>query len=88
MARRRQLRGPKIATLRFATPDARRRYLDALRERLYSSGFEPHQVTAIIRTNFPNNAKVFHISGTDDAERACDVASEVRGVHCRLSEDE
>lgn len=77
----------KIALLRFRSPETRREYTDRLRERLYAAGFEPHQVTDTFRKTFSNKSLAASISGTADAERACDVAAEVRGVHCRLIDD-
>jgi len=75
----------KIATIFFASPIARRAYLDALRERMYGAGYAPHYVTDYIRAHF--GSKVGHVPGTDDAERAADVALELRGVLCKLTED-
>lgn len=73
----------KIATLFFNRPDTRRRYQDLLRERLYAAGYEPHQA---FRHWFPSQFLTACISGTNDAERAADVAGEVRGVMVKVHE--
>lgn len=76
----------KIATILFNSPETRRTYQDALRKRMYTAGYEPHQVTEYLRLWFlPKKLSAF-ISGTVDAERAADVASEVRGVMVKLRE--
>lgn len=75
----------KIAIVRFATQDARRSYLDRLRKRMYATGYEPHQVTDIFR-GASISKTLISFSGTDDAERAADVATECRGVLCRVTE--
>ena len=75
----------KIAFLSFNRPDTARSYRDALRERMYAAGYEPHQVTDIFRNWFSKKLTAY-ISGTADAERACDVAGQIRGVSCKLME--
>lgn len=77
----------KIAVLQFASDARRREYVEALRARLYLAGYEPHQVTDMLRASFISGRKVVYISGTADAERACDVASEIRGVSCKLIDE-
>jgi len=74
------------ATLFFNSLDTRRRYQDALRQRMYAAGYEPHQVTEYLRLWFPSNKLRGFVSGTADAERAADVAAEVRGVMVKLRE--
>lgn len=76
----------KVAFLRFNRPDTARTYRDALRARLYTAGHEPHQVTEMFRDWFPSKKLTAYIAGTDDAERAADVALEVRGVIVKLRE--
>lgn len=70
----------KIASLQFSHPAAARAYKHALRERMYAAGYEPPQVTEWFRAWFPPKKLTAYIAGTADAERAIDVASEVRGV--------
>lgn len=74
----------KVASIRFSSLAARRAYQDALRERMYVAGYEPHQVTEYLRLWFPSRKLTGFVSGTDDAERAADVAGEVRGVVVKL----
>jgi hypothetical protein len=74
----------KVATIQFSSLDARRAYQDALRERLRAAGHAPHQVTEYLRLWFPPRKLTGFVSGTDDAERAADVAGEVRGVAVKL----
>jgi hypothetical protein len=76
----------KLAMLRFNHADTARTYRDALRTRMYAAGYLPHQVTEIFRGWFLPKKMSACISGTDDAERACDVALEIRGVICRVVE--
>jgi len=76
----------KTALLRFNHPDTARSYRDALRERMYSAGYEPHQVTEMFRDWFPPQKLTAYVAGTADAERAADVATEMRGVMCKLRE--
>ena len=74
----------KIATIFFNSLDTRRKYQDVLRKRMYAAGYEPHQVTEYLRLWFPPRKLTGFVSGTDDAERAADVAGEVRGVAVKL----
>jgi hypothetical protein len=76
----------KVAAISFSSLEARRAYQDALRERLYAAGYAPHQVTEYLRLWFPPKKLTGFVSGTDDAERAADVAGEVRGVVVKLRE--
>jgi hypothetical protein len=76
----------KVAFLHFNHHDTARTYRDALRERLYATGHEPHQVTEMFRNWFPPKKLTAYIAGTADAERACDVANEIRGVMCKMTE--
>lgn len=76
----------KVALLRFNRLDTARAYRDALRERMYAGGYEPHQVTEMFRDWFPPQKLTAYIAGTADAERAADVAGEIRGVLCKLTE--
>jgi hypothetical protein len=76
----------KVATLFFNSPESRRAYQDALRARMYAAGYEPHYVTDYLRLRFPPKKLTAFITGTDDAERAADVASEVRGVMVKIKE--
>jgi hypothetical protein len=75
----------KIATLFFNHAKTARAYRDALRERMYMAGYKPHQVTDIFRDWFPPKKLTAYISGTDDAERAVDVAGEVHGVRHKIT---
>jgi hypothetical protein len=77
----------KIATIFFNSPETRRRYMDALRERMYAAGFEPIYATEWLRTWFPSKKLTGIVTGTDDAERAADVALEVRGVMVKMREE-
>jgi hypothetical protein len=77
----------KVATILFNSLDSRRAYQDALRKRMYWAGYEPHQVTEYLRLWFPSKKLTGFIAGTDDAERAKDVANEVRGVMVKLKEE-
>jgi len=77
----------KVAFLRFNRPDTARAYRDALRERMYTAGYEPHQVTEWFRDWFAPKSLTAYIAGTDDAERAADVANEVRGVMVKLRDE-
>jgi len=77
----------KTAFLRFNHADTERTYRDALRERMYTAGYEPHQVTEMFRDWFPPKKLTAYIAGTADAERAADVASEMRGVMCKLRDE-
>jgi hypothetical protein len=77
----------KTATLLFNSPATRRTYQDALRARMYLAGYEPHYVTEYIRLRFVPSKLIAFISGTDDAERAADVANEVRGVMVKMSDE-
>ena len=74
----------KTAFLRFNHGDTARAYRDALRKRMYTAGYEPHQVTEIFHNWFPSKTLSAYIAGTDNAERAADVALEIRGVACKL----
>jgi hypothetical protein len=73
----------KVARIFFNRPETKRAYEDALRARMYDAGYEPHQVTDRLRTWF--SPKIGYVAGTEDAERAADVASEFRGVMCKLT---
>lgn len=77
----------KIATIFFNSLDTRRTYQDALRKRMYEVGYEPHQVTEYLRLWFPSKKLTGFISGTNDAERAADVAGEIRGVMVKLRDE-
>jgi hypothetical protein len=74
----------KVAFLRFNHPDTERTYRDELRARMYAAGYEPHQVTDLFRTWFLPKKLTGYVAGTADADRAADVASEFRGVVCKL----
>ena len=74
----------KAAFLRFNHPDTARAYRDTLRVRMYAAGYEPHQVTMMFRDWFPSKQLSGYVAGTADAERAADVATEFRGVSCKL----
>jgi hypothetical protein len=75
----------KIATIFFAHADAKRAFSDALRARMYTAGYEPHQVTDWFYAWFlPKKRAV--ISGTEDVERAADVALGIRGVMVKIEE--
>jgi len=77
----------KVATLFFSRADTQRAFADALRARMYAAGYEPHEVTEWFRAWFlPGKARRAIISGTADAERASDVAHEIRGVLCKMAE--
>jgi hypothetical protein len=76
----------KVAFLHFNHADTAHFYRDALRARMCVAGYEPHQVTEMFRNWFPPKKLTGYIAGTDDAERAADVASEIRGVMCKLRE--
>jgi len=75
----------KGALLRFLDLSARQTYTRALRKRMYEVGYEPQYVTDVIRmwTVARQRGLRMIIHGRDDAERACDVANEVRGVYCK-----
>lgn len=77
----------KIATIFFNSLETRRTYQDALRQRMYAAGYEPHQVTEYLRLWFPSKKLTGFISGTNDAERAADVAGEIRGVMVKLRDE-
>lgn len=77
----------KVATILFNSPDTRRAYQDALRQRMYAAGYEPHQVTEYLRLWFAPKKLSGFIAGTADAERAADVANEFRGVMVKLREE-
>lgn len=66
--------------VRFASNDARSRFLKAYRERLSEAGYEPHQIPDVIWAQFSEPGLTAYISGTDDIDRVRDVAHEVRGV--------
>lgn len=76
----------KVAYLLFNAPETARRYRDALRERMKSSGYATHAVTECFDVWFPPKVLRGAVPGTDDAERAADVANEIRGVMCKLKE--
>jgi hypothetical protein len=77
----------KIATILFNSLETRREYQASLRRRMEAAGYKPHQITEYLRLWFPSKKLSAFISGTDDAERAADVASEVRGVMVKLREE-
>ena len=77
----------KVATILFNDLDTRRAYQDALRKRMYEAGYEPHQVTEYLRLWFPSKKLTGVITGTEDAERAKDVANEFRGVMVKIREE-
>ena len=74
----------KTAFVKFSHPDTARAFREALRQRMYMAGYEPYQVTDIFRDWFPSKKLSGYIAGTDDAERAADVANEVRGVMVKM----
>jgi hypothetical protein len=76
----------KAAWLRFNRPETARAYRDALRARMYAAGYEPHQVTDVFRDWFAAKTLSGYIAGTADAERARDVANEMRGVMCKMDD--
>jgi hypothetical protein len=76
----------KVAQLRFRDAAVRRTYLDLLRERMYAAGYSPDYVTDWIRGRFDPKLHVAHVFGRDDADRAADVALEVRGVSCKMED--
>ena len=77
----------KTAFLLFNHHETARTFRDTLRERMYAAGYEPHQVTEIFRDWFASKKLTAYIAGTADAERACDVANEMRGVMCKLRDE-
>jgi hypothetical protein len=76
----------KIATLHFNHLDTKRKFQDALRERMYDAGYEAHLVTEFFRTWFTRPKLGGLVYGTDHAERACSLALEFRGVMCKLKD--
>ncbi len=80
----------KIAYLFFNSAETARRYRDALRERMKGAGYLPHAVTECFDLWFPPKSLKGAVAGTDDAERAADVATEMRGmrggVMCKVKE--
>lgn len=76
----------KVATIVFHSLDTRRAYQAALRKRMYAVGYAPRQVTEYLRLWLPSNKLTGYIAGTSDAERAADVANEMRGVVIKLKE--
>jgi hypothetical protein len=51
------------------------------------AGYEPHQVTKWLCMWFPPKKLTACIPGTADADRAADVANEVRGVAVKISRE-
>lgn len=78
------LGGTLVATIRFKNAAARRDYLAALRSRLQAAGYDADQADDMIAHAFPRGDLVGYVFGRDDAERALDVAGEVRGVTADL----
>jgi hypothetical protein len=76
----------KVALISFNQLSTVRAYKEALRQRLYAAGHQTHQVTEMFRDWFPPQKLTAYIAGTDDAERAADVALEVSGVLVKLKE--
>lgn len=76
--------GTAVATIRFASAARRRDYLLALRARLYAVGYDADQVDDMFKHSFPPKGLVGYVYGRDDADRAVDVAAEVRGVTADL----
>ena len=76
--------GTTMATIRFASAASRREYLDALRARLIDAGYDGDQIDDALGHAFPPKVLIGYVFGRDDAERAVDVASTVRGVTTEL----
>jgi hypothetical protein len=74
----------KVAFLYFNHFDTARVYRDALRARMYTVGYEPHQVTEIFHNWFPAKKLTAYITGTAHAALAADVARVAHGVLCKL----
>lgn len=76
--------GTLVATIRFKSAASRRDYIWALSARLAAAGYGEDQIVDMIRHSFPTGELVGHVYGRDDAERAVDVAGEVRGATAEL----
>lgn len=74
----------RVTSLKFASAGARKEYLAKLRDRLFLAGYNVDRIMKTFRDTFPPGHKVYYVFGRDDAERAFDVADEVRGVEAAM----